>query len=98
MNKLKKKEDSLVDKWQSYTGTGVTSNKKKNSLALREAIGGGQFAIVKLYGGCFMNSRMEVVEEIDTAERAVAEKRFRKVSEELGYELQPLRDAILLFQ
>ena len=64
---MRKKQDkikvgSLEKKWESYTGTGITAKKGSNALALRESIGGGEFAIVKLYGGCWTTSPMKVLE------------------------------------
>lgn len=94
----KRPDQALVDKWQSYTGTGITANKGENSLALRQAIGGEEFAIVKLHGGCWTTSRLEVLEEIKTDNREVAEKRFQEVSEKLGFERQPVRTFMELFR
>ena len=81
----KVKEGPLEKRWQSYSGTGITATKGEDALALRKALGGGgEFAIVKLYGGCWTNSPMKVLEVIQTSNLKNATKRFNVLSKRLG--------------
>lgn len=95
--KREKREGPLEKKWRPHSGTGITANKGKNSIALREAVGGGEFAIVKLYGGCSTGSRLEVIEEIQTSNLEVAKKRFNAIAKKLGFKVQPIRTVGVLF-
>ena len=90
------KKGSLEKKWGSYTGTGITSERGKDCLALREGVGGGEFAIVKLFGGPWTNSKMKVIEELKVSSLEVAHERFKAVSKKLGFKQKPLRTAGLL--
>ncbi len=92
-----RKEGKLEEKWHSYIGTGITANKGKDAIVLREALGGGEFAIVRLYGGCWTNSPMKVLEEIKTSNVGDARQRFNAVAKKLGFRTQPLRTLALLF-
>lgn len=89
-----RKETGLsIERWKSGTGTCITSiGKDETFLELRQEISSTQFAIVKLHREDFPDSRIEVVEEIETSNYDIAEKRFSKISGELGYEIQPLKD------
>lgn len=91
------KEGRLEKKWSSYTGTGINANKGKDALVLREAVGGGEYAVVKLLGGCWTNSPMKVIEEITTSELSVAKARFDEIAQDLGFKGQPVRGIGLLF-
>jgi len=91
------KEGPLEKKWEFYTGTGITANKGKNALVLRENIGGGKFAIVKLYGGCWTTSPTKVLEEIKTSVPQEARERFNALAKKLGFKMQPIRTAAILF-
>lgn len=94
------KKETLEEKWSSYLGLGINAAKGEDSLVLREACGGGQFAIVELKGGCWTNSPMKVIEEIDDVEESQAEARFNEVAEQLGYKKQPVRgiEQLLMFR
>ncbi len=96
-SKKKHKERSLEEKWSSYAGTGITAKKGKNAIALREAVGGGEFAIVKLIGGCWSDSTMEVLEEVKTSSLEIARERFNTLVQQLGFKTQPIRTPGLLF-
>jgi len=92
------KEGPLEEKWRSHTGTGITANKESDALALRESMGGSkEFAIVKLYGGCWTTSPMEVLEELKSSNLEEAKKRFADLAKELGFKIQPERSMSLLF-
>lgn len=92
----KYKETELDKKWDSYTGTGITAEKDKDALALREQIGGGKFAVVKLHGGCWTSSLVQVLEEIDTSNISEAKERFNAVAQKLGFAPKPVRTPGLL--
>jgi hypothetical protein len=85
------KDETLEEKWSSYRGLGINATKGEDSLVLREACGGGQFAIVELKGGCWTNFPMKVIEEIDVVEQSKAETRFEEVAKQLGYQKKPVR-------
>ncbi len=85
------KPRSLEEEWESYTGTGITAKRDDDAIALRQAIDGRKYAIVKLIGGCWSDSPMTVVEEINTNNPKVAQQRFTEVAAQLGFEQQPLR-------
>ena len=91
------KEEDIEKKWHSYTGTGITASKGKNALALRGSIDGRKFAIVKLLGGCWTNSPMKVIEEINTSNLNKAKKRFDAMAKKLGFKEQEMRTVALLF-
>ena len=95
MAKIRHREGPLEKKWRSYTGTGIAAQKGKNALALREAIGGGEFAIVKLYGGLWTSSPVKVLEVLKTGSLKKAVFRFRAVVKKLDFKMQPLRQATL---
>ena len=89
--KRKYKEGPLEREWRSYSGTGITASKGRNNLALREAIGGGKFGIVKLYGSLWTTSTIKVLEEIRTSSLEEAKKRFNDLVKELGFKMQAVR-------
>lgn len=90
-NQSKSVTETLKKKWSSYCGTGVNASKDDDSLVLRKSACGSEFAIVKLIGGCWSNSEMHVLEEIQTASQVVAEQRFDQLAQELGFARQPTR-------
>ena len=73
------------------------ARKGKNALVLREGIGDGKFAIVKMFGGCWTDSPIKVIEEIKTSKLHEAKARFDKVAKKLGFEEQAVRGIGLLF-
>lgn len=86
------KNQELEEKWGFYEGAGIVAKRGKNSLALRKKIGGGEFAIVKLFGGFWTNSPIKVLEEIKTGSLKKASRRFEDVAKKLSFRLQPLRE------
>lgn len=91
------KKGPLEEKWDSYRGTGINANKGKDALVLREGIGGGEYAVVKLIGGCWTNSPMKVIEEIKTTKLDAAKSRFDEIAKKLGFKEKPVRGIGLLF-
>jgi hypothetical protein len=91
------KKGPLEKKWDSYTGTGINASKGKDALVLREGIGGGEYAVVKLFGGCWTNSPMKVIEEIKTTNYNDAKSRFDEIAKKLGFKEKPVRGIGLLF-
>ncbi|MEK6839365.1 MAG: hypothetical protein AABX72_00320 [Nanoarchaeota archaeon] len=85
------KETKRDKEWHSYTGTGITAEKGNDAIALREAVGGGKFAVVKLHGGCWTNSAVEVLEEIDTSDVRKASVRFDVIVQQQGFATKPVR-------
>jgi hypothetical protein len=85
------KEGPPEEKWNSFRGTGITAKKGKDALALRESIGRGEFAIVKLFGGCWTSSPMKVIEEIKTSNLDEAKKHFDTAAKRLGFKAQAVR-------
>lgn len=91
------KEGPLEKKWDSYIGTGINASKGKDALVLREGIGGGEYAVVKLFGGCWTNSPMKVIEEIKTTKLDAAKLRFDEIAKKLGFKEKSVRGISLLF-
>lgn len=91
-------QESLEKKWSSYAGTGINATKGEDALVLRSSVGAEQFAIVELTGGCWTSSQMRVVEEVNTADEAVAKARFEEVARENGYKAEPVRGLGVLIE
>lgn len=87
------KRKILERRWQSYTGTGINAKKGNDAIVLREKLGGGQFAVIKLFGGCWSNSPMRVLREINTSSFKEAESCFNETVKRLGYNKKPVRTA-----
>lgn len=92
------KETERDKEWHSYTGTGITAENGNDALALREEVGGGKFAVVKLHGGCWTTSPVEVLEEINTSDLAEATECFNAYAQKLGFAPKPVRGAEKLFE
>lgn len=85
------KETKLDKEWRCYVGTGINAEKGNDALVLREACGGGKFAVVKLHGGCSTSSAVQVLEEIDTADLVTAASAFAAQAMKLGFAPKPIR-------
>lgn len=85
------KEGRLEEKWHSYRGTGINAAKGRDALVLREGVGGNEFAVIKLFGGCWSNSPMKVIEEVKTKKLATAKSRFDAIAKRLGFKEKPVR-------
>jgi hypothetical protein len=80
-----RREGDLERKWNSYSSTGVNAFNKRETLTLRRAIDGREFAVVKLYGSSGGVPRLEVIEEVATSELETAEQKFDTLASGLGF-------------
>lgn len=84
-SKQERKKFYQKEKWLSYVRTGLMAKNGVSLLALRQKIGGGQFAVVLLANDGYLQ---DVIEEIDTSDLNEASIRFREITIQSGFQIQ----------